>query len=176
MTSGKRIIGALAIAIALFFAFTVVLVGFRRIGAFRTAITEREDILAKRIAILANIEAQYAKFTQQEGTDAGKMLAAFVPVRKDTAEIISAIDAIGVQSGVILDEFSIGEQQSGAQAGTYRTLSLQMSLSGSYSSLRLFLENVEAYVRLLNVTSLKVTTEQSGALRFEVTADAYFLK
>jgi Tfp pilus assembly protein PilO len=175
MTSGKRIIGALAIAIALFFAFPVVLGGFQRISAFRAAVVERETLLAQRATILSNVDAQYAAYSRQSGTDVGRTLAAFVPVKKDTAEIISAIGDIAVQSGVVLEGLSVGEQKSGQQ-GSYRTLSLTMKLSGSYSSLRAFLGNVEAYVRLLNVMSLKVGTQQSGALSFEVNANAYFLK
>jgi len=176
MTSGKRIVGAFAVAIALFFAFPVVLGGFQRIGAFRTAIAERETLLEQRNATLDNVDVQFAKYSQQANADVGHILTAFVPVRKDTAEIISAIGDIAVQSGIVLEKMSVGEQQAGKQAGSYKTLTLDMNLTGSYSSLRTFLTNVETYVRLLNVDSLKVSTQPSGALSFEVIANAYFLK
>lgn len=176
MTSGKRIFGAFVIAIALFFAFPVVLGGFQRIGAFRTAVAEREDLLSQRAAILENVNRQYADYAEQSGTDVGRALAAFVPVKKDTAELISALEDIARQSGVTLEEFSIGEARGRPTTGTYETLVLSMKLHGSYGSFQTFLASMESYVRLLNVISLQLSAEDDGTLAFQLTAELYFLK
>jgi len=177
MTNSKRIFGAFTIAIALFFLWPVVFGGWAKIGALRAAVAERESILAQREKILANVRSAYSEYTQKLAQEDGKKFAALVPVRKDSAEIVSAVHAIAGDSGVQLGELRTTETKA-AGAEQYKTLSLTMDVAGSYASMRQFLASLEQYVRLLNVDTIEASVDASNEaqLRFTIRADAYFIK
>jgi Tfp pilus assembly protein PilO len=177
MSSGKRIFGAFTVAVALFFFWPAVIGGWAKVQAMRAAVAEREALLAKRTEILANVQTSYQEYQQRLGAADGTKFAAFVPVRKDAAEIVSALQDIATESGAQLGEVRTTEARTkvGEQ---YKTLTLTIDLEGSYPAMRGFLERMEQYVRLLNVQSIEVApdTQNSGALRFSITADAHFIQ
>jgi len=177
MNNSKRIFGAFTIAVALFFLWPVVFGGWAKIGALKAAVAEREQLLAQREKILATVQSSYAEYTQKLGQEDGQKFAALVPVRKDAAEIVSAMQAIATDSGVQLGEIRAADAKA-AGSEQYKTLSLTIELLGSYSSMRQFLTSLEQYVRLLNVDTIEasVDTSNESQLRFTIRADAYFIK
>ncbi len=177
MTTGKRIFGAIVIAIALFFFWPVVFGQWSTISALRDAVAERTTLLGQRTAILANVRSAYQQYQQELTGDQGLKFAAFVPVKKSQAELISAIQAIASSVGVTASDVHMAELQGAADA-TYKTLSLSIDLSGSYGGMHQFLGSLESYVRLLNVDSIDVTTDSRtpGQLKFAIKAETYFLK
>ena len=116
-------------------------------------------------------------FSTKLTADDGLKFAALVPVHKDQGELISAMQDIATGAGITLAEVHLSDAQ-GQTADQFKTMSITLDMSGSYPSLRTFLTNLEAYVRLLNVGSIEVTVDPNSAtkLRFAVRADAYFLK
>lgn len=177
MSSGKRIFGAFSVAIALFFVWPAIVGGWMRVNAMRAAVAEREEILLKREEILADVQEQYAELFRRTGTQEGQKFSAFVPVKKDAAEVVSALQGIAVESGATLLEVRTSEPRpkSGQQQ---KVLSLSIDLQGSYASLRGFLAGMEQYVRLVNVQSIEAAPDsrQPGLVRFAIEADAYFLQ
>lgn len=177
MTNSKRIFGAFTIAVALFFLWPVVVGGWAKIGALRAAVAERESILAQREKILANIRSSYTEYTQKLTDEDGQKFAALVPIKKDSAEIVSAMHTIAGDSGVQLGEIRATDAKA-ASGEQYNTLSLTIEVLGSYTSMRQFLTSLEQYVRLLNVDTIEasVDTSNESQLRFTIRADAYFIK
>jgi len=177
MMDGRKIFGAFTIAIAVFFFWPAVIGTWQEVSALRSAVAERETLLKQRQDILANINAAYAhhqtKLTQQDG----QKFSALVPVHKDTAEIISAIQDMSTEAGIVISQIRITENK---PTGTeqFKTLTLALEMKGSYASLREFLTNLEKYVRLLNVNAIAISSDPNttGKLKFSVRADAYFLK
>lgn len=177
MSSGKRIFGAFTVGIALFFVWPAVVGGWQQVNALRASVAEREQLLAQRQEILANIQTAYQEYQQRLGQEEGRKFAAFVPVRKDTAEVISALQDIATESGVQITDIRVSEA-SVVKAGQQKTLSFAISLTGSYASARAFLDRMEQYVRLMNVDSIEISADSrnSDSLRFSIRADAYFIQ
>lgn len=177
MSQGRKIFGAFVIAIALFFFWPAVLGTWQEVSVLRASVAEREQLLEKRNEILANIASEYAAYTSKIQAQDGQRFLSLVPVRKDTAELVSAIEDIATGAGITVGEMRIDESKTKVSE-QFKTLSLTLEMTGSYASLRTFLTDLEAYVRLLNVDSIEVTTDtqRPGQLKFAVRADTFFIQ
>lgn len=176
MTNGKRIFGAFTIGIALFFFWPVVIGGWQQVSAFRAAVAERQQLLDQRTTILANVQSSLQEYQQKVTQADGQKFTAIVPVHKDTAEVVSALQDIAAQSGVQLSGIRTADEKATA-ASQFQTLALTLELTGSYPSMRQFLTSLEQYARLVNVQSIEASTDStSSQLRFVIHANVYFLK
>jgi Tfp pilus assembly protein PilO len=173
----KHLFGAFIVAIALFFFWPAVVGKWQQVSALRETVAERQDLLKRRQEIFTNLAKQYQEYTAKLTQADGQKFAALVPVRKDQAEILSAMQDIAKDSGVTLNEMRISEG-TGAPSTQFKTLSISLDMGGNYRSLRSFLSDLESYVRLLNVNTIQVSedTRAAGQLKFAIKADAYFLK
>ncbi len=172
----KNIFGAFTLAIALFFFWPAVYGSWQEMLALRSGVSERQQLLDARTAILTNADREYTKYQTAISGDAGRNFIQLVPVKKNTAELISAMEDIARSSGVQLSQVQITETK-GKENEQYKTLSLSLGMSGSYPSLRSFLSSLEQYVRILNVGSIQVSADKTtGQLEYTVKADAYFIK
>lgn len=176
MTNAKRIFGALVIAAALFAFWPFVFNSWREVSALKDAIAEREALLAKRVAILANVEKEYAEYEKVTATEEGKMLTQIVPVDKQVAEVVTALTDMAQQSGGSLVEVSASEPKA-KSADAYRIVEFNTSLTASYAGMRDYLRRAEEYVRLMNVKSIEASADprSPGLLRFVILADVYFI-
>ncbi len=177
MTGGKRIFGAFAVAIALFFFWTAVVGQWQFVSALRGAVAERTDLLTQRQQILQTISDAYTEYQSKVSAADGEKFGELIPVSKDTAGLVSAMQGMAVQAGAQLGEVGIAEAKA-ATGQQYKTLALTMKLSGTYASLRQFLGAVESYVRVLAVDTIQANadTRNPGLLTFSVAARAFFLK
>ncbi|HXK36615.1 MAG TPA: type 4a pilus biogenesis protein PilO [Candidatus Paceibacterota bacterium] len=173
--SGKRIFGATTIAIALFAFWPAVIGGWQRVGALRDGVAQREDLLKQRRDILANLMKVNEEYRQQVAQEAGRNLLAIVPVKKDTAELVSALHAMAQQTGMGMNELQVTEGTSRRDA-VAQTLNIGVELTGTYSAMRAFLDAVEREVRLLNVSTISVSEDPIEGLRFSIEAEAYFIE
>jgi len=176
MIDGKKIFGAFMVAIAMFFFWPAVVGTWQQVSALRATVAERQDLLTKRQEILASVNAAYQDYTAKLNAQDGQKFAALVPIRKDQAELVSAMQDIATATGMTLNEVRLGEDS--AKSGQFKTLTLNLDMGGSYQSLRMFLTDLEQYVRLLNVDSIEVSEDARipGHLKFAIKANAYFLK
>ena len=177
MTGGKRIFGAFAIAIALFFFWPAVVGQWQVVSALRAAVAERTDLLAKRQQILGTVSTAYEEYQSKVGAADGQKFGELVPVQRDTASLLSALQDIAFRAGAQLSEVNIADTKS-TTGQQYKSLTLSMKLAGSYGALRQFLAGVESYVRVLDVDTIQATTDtrNPGQILFAVQSRAYFLK
>lgn len=177
MNNAKRIFGAFVAAVALFFVWPGIVGSWQSVQAWRTARAEREQLLTDRTKILAQVASEYQTYTTTIAGTAGQTFDSLVPVRKDTAELLSAVQDIAQNSGVQVIEFRTSENRA-KEGDAYRTLSLNMELTGAYVSMRSFLEGLEQYVRILTVDTIEVNSDARapGTLRFAIRADTYYIK
>lgn len=166
------------VAIALFFFWPAVVGKWQQVSALRQTVAERQDLLQKRQAILANVSSAYKEYQSKLSQADGAKFAALVPLRKDQAELVSALQDIANTSGVTVNEVRVTEDVAAGTSSQFKTLTLNLDLGGSYQSLRTFLTNLESYVRLLNVDTISVSQDarSPGKLQFTIKAAAYFLK
>lgn len=177
MTSGKKIFGAFMIAIVLFLAWPAMMGTWQQVSALRQTVAERENLLARRQEILASVATAYQQYTTKLTQQDGQKFSALVPVRKNQAELLSALGEIATSSGATLGELRVSETVA-KESAQFKTMGLTMDLTGSYRSLRTFLTGLEQYVRLLNVDSIQASVDPRtpGQLKFSIKANAYFLK
>lgn len=177
--NGKKIFGAFTLAAALFFFWPGVVGSWQEMRALRAALDERTVLNDERTKILANAATEYKKYKELLGSSDGRTFISLVPVKKDSAELVSAVQDMASGAGAQLIELRMQEEKN-AKESTYKSLALTIELSGSYRSLNAFLSSLEQYVRILNVTGIEASsanTDRTGdALRFTIQATAYFIK
>ncbi len=177
MFDSKKIFGAFVIGLALFFFWPAVVGSWQEIGALKDAIAQRQDLLKQRQDAFDHVKSLYAEYKSKLNAQDSQKFSSLVPVKKDSAELVSAIQAIGNDSGMTIKEVRIADVKS--TDTQFQTLNISLDLTGGYPALRAFLGELEQYVRLLNVRALAVTSDtgqSGGALNFTLRAEAYFLK
>lgn len=184
MNDTRRLIGAFVIAIALFFFWPGIVGQWRQIGALSAALTERQKIYDDRKAILDAVPTAYTEYQQELSGDKAARFAALVPVRKSTAEVLSAMQAIAQSTGVQLgnvafstpQEQGASSEEGGVSAGA-QSLDITLALTGPYAGMRQFLIGLENYIRILRVNSVIMgAAENSSDLQFTIKSTAYFLR
>jgi Tfp pilus assembly protein PilO len=173
--TGKRMFGALTIAAALFALWPAVFGGWAKVNALRDGVSEREELLSQRRTILANVAKVYEEYQAQTAQEDGRNLLAIVPVKKDSAELVSALQAMASQTGVRINELKVSEPTAAGRGEATKVLNIGVDLTGAYSAMRAFLDAMEQEMRLLNVSDITVADDPAGALRFSITAETYFI-
>ena len=162
-------------AVALFFFWPAVYGSWQEVSALRAAVAERQQLLDTRTATLSKAADEYKKL-QSALSGNGQNFLQLVPVKKNTAELVSAVQDIAANAGVQLTQVQIADAK-GKDTDPYKTLSISLEMNGTYPALRSFLGDLESYVRILNVNSIQISADaSSGQLRYVVKADTYFLK
>lgn len=175
--TARNIFGALVVGLALFSFWPFVVGKWQQVGALRQALAERETLVQERQASLNNIANELERYRSElSGADATKF-SAMVTEHRDTAGLISAIDAIATGNGVSLTGIEAADPRQAKDAAT-RTVLLTMELSGSYRAFKGFLSQLETSARLLNVTTINASEDerQPGQQNYTVTAEAYYLQ
>lgn len=174
--NAKNIFGAFTLAIALFFVWPGVFGSWQEVSALRSALSERQLLAEQRATILSKAQQEHTKYQTLLTSAAGRTFAELVPVKKDTAELVSAIHDIANASGVQVTQIQMSEAKA-QEKEQYRTLTMTIEMSGPYPGLRAFLTNLEQYVRILNVGNIQVSADQTtGQFKYAVKADTYFIK
>jgi Tfp pilus assembly protein PilO len=174
--NAKNAFGAITVAIALFFLWPGVFSSWSEMRALKAAVAEREALVIERDAILKTAADEYAKYREILQGSSATTFTSLVPAKKDTAELVSAVGAIATSAGLELTKIQILQATSARAADPYATMTLAIELSGAYTSLRTFLQDLETYIRVLNVTSIEIASDNAGALKFGVRADTYYIK
>lgn len=173
----KNYIGSGLIAIAIILFWSLAFPFYHAVSDLDIAIKEREDLLASRTAIVTNIK-ELNKEYQKRIPEITK-LSAIVPAKKSIAEVLSAVSDVSSKNGLqLISSAIIGQKTYDGDVSPYNLLSLDIALNGSYSSLTNFLKAFERSLRLVDITSLDVTSDlgDTNSLGFFVKGTAYYLK
>ncbi len=177
MNQNKNYIGAGIIAIAILLVWAMALPLYNSISDLDVAITEREDLLASRNAIITNVKNLNNEY-QKRITEIAK-LSSIVPAKKSVAEVLSAVDDVSIKNGIQLFSSSIISQRtSDTIESPYNLLSLEIGLNGSYPGLSNFLRALERNLRLVDITSVDGAAGlgNTSILNFVIKGNAYYLK
>lgn len=177
--NAKNIFGAFTVAIALFFMWPGIFNSWAEKNALKASLAEYELILAERTDILEKSKTEYAKYQSVTQGATGKNFLEVVPAKKNTAELLSATQAIATNSGILVTIIQFGEDltKSAKKSEPYETLSITVEGTGTYTALRSFLGNLESYVRILDVRSVQIGQgKQEGTLGFKIQANTYYSK
>ncbi|HZZ99209.1 MAG TPA: type 4a pilus biogenesis protein PilO [Candidatus Paceibacterota bacterium] len=175
MNPTKTYIGALLIAAAAVAFWMLALPAYDQVVSLRDALSQREEILQNRTAIVSNIKSLDKQYTEHSAEI--QRFSNIVPASKDTAELVSTIQAMASQNGLTLTGVAMGSQNGSKNKDPYQTQSMDISVTGKYLSFRSFLSNLESNLRIMDVTNLDIsqTTGDSSDLNFRIKANAYYL-
>lgn len=173
--ASKNYTGAGLAALGLF-----ILIGFgwpyyNNISSLRTAVAEKESLLTERQNTMANIAKLKSEYASR-GAEV-KKISEFIPAKKSLAEIVSGLNEIANTSGNLITDISVGKVES--NDNPYSTLSINISSSGTYYTLRQLLSNIEKNIRMMDVSVLEIGSNQSGsgsALSTKLIVNTYYLK
>ncbi|HXV26804.1 MAG TPA: type 4a pilus biogenesis protein PilO [Candidatus Paceibacterota bacterium] len=173
----RSLFGAFAIAIALFSFWPFVVGRYQQISALREAVQQRESLVQERQESLDNIASELGRYASEVTGDDVDKFSAMVPDARGTAELVSALDAMALSSGMVIAEARLAEARA-RQGDVTRTVTITLDMQGRYENFKTFLGELERSVRLLNVNTIEITEDiqRPGQQRYSVRADAYFLR
>lgn len=97
-----------------------------------------------------------------------------LPDKEDLATIITSLEAMAGENGLLLESISFAPPASPlvatSEASWWKNLSLQVSASGSYLSFKNFLQSVEKNMRLMEVKSTRLTSQEKDR-QFKINID-----
>lgn len=173
-TTSKNIFGALLAAVGFFVLLGLVWFEYGKMQDLKVAIDEREKLVVERTELAASIK----KLTDQYRSAIGdtRKFEAVIPRRQDIDEVVSALEVISQRSGIQIDDTSIIEDKAGMTQTLTRTMAINIKGKGPYEGIRTFVSNLEQNVRLIDLQSFELTTEEGSTLiTFDVKARAYFI-
>lgn len=174
--NSKNIFGAFTVAIALFFLWPGIFSSWAEKSVLQATLAGEKEVLAERTRILAKAREEYATLQNITQSASGENFSSLIPEKKDAAELVSAAQAIAAAAGLQMSKLQIVESAT-KTAEQYVAMTLVIEMSGPYSGLREFLSNLEDYVRILNVKSIKAESDQRGSGQlFTIRADTYYIK
>src|SRR3990167_1804192 len=173
--AAKNYLGAGLAALGLFIAVGFGWTYYNNVSSLRAAVLEKEETLAERQNILANI----AKLKEEYKSRAAevKKISEFIPAKKSLAEMVSGLNEIATTSGNLITDISAGKVEN--NDNPYSTLSINISSSGTYYTLRQLLANIEKNIRMMDVSVLEIGSSQGGAsnnLNAKLIVNTYYLK
>ena len=175
MSQVHAYIGAALAAIAGIFFFVLVLPAYDGVSSRRTALAERNDLITEQTATVAKL----ADLNKQYAARAGdiKQFSYVVPSGKNTADLVSMLQALVSQNGLQLTGLSMGANTVDDKA-PYYVQSIDIGMSGGYVAFRSFMEGIERNIRMIDIDSIDAApvSENSPTINFRIKAHAYFLK
>lgn len=133
--------------------------------------TVREDLLKKN-----------RSFSEEELAKLKKLL----PDSVDTVRLTMDLNGIASKHGIVIKKIDLSSNQKatdrnapvaiGLDQTAYGTLGLSFSLSASYTKFGQFLDDLEQSLRIIDISSISVSPNNSGIYDFSVSARTYWLK
>ncbi|MDD5430634.1 MAG: hypothetical protein PHP03_00155 [Candidatus Pacebacteria bacterium] len=114
--------------------------------------------------------------TKNTSASLGRLSLA-LPLKESSEDIVDQMQAIAQASGVSISSLSLNYMPvtPGTSLGIikgYGTLKVLAKISGSYDSFKNFLKSLETNIRVMDVSSLKVSS--TGSLVYDLTVNTYY--
>lgn len=144
---------------------------------YNTAIEKAREIELARTGLLA----KYNSIAAADRERLEKML----PDHSDTVRLVIDINTIAAANNITLKKITVVSGVSSASSrqdaigpreALYETIELNFGLSGSYEAFRLFLEDLERNLRLIDVVSVRFAAPETDMYDYEVKIRTYRLK
>ncbi len=171
MLNNRNTIAAIIVAIACFAFFALVLTGYDNIKAAKGFLAERQTKLDERKALVEKVAAMNAQY--EENADRIDKLDQMLPTEKHEDEIISSIQTIAAQAGLVVSEMTLSELQDPSKP--YKSSQLNILLIGQYEKFFAFLQLTEQSLRLYDIQGFNISEAMGsniapGSLLFQIKA------
>ena len=180
------------IALVVFFDIPAV----REVLNLRKTLSEQTKILGDKQEFSIKVE-KLIKNYEDNKEDAEKINCA-LPLGKEIPNLIVQFEALGAEGGMTIEQIGFssvedqatskakvvrtetGEgvvQQTGESAKNYKTMAVNLKMSGDYYAFKNFLAAVEENIRLMNIEIINFTplsSQDSQLFNFEITLKTYY--
>ena len=168
----------IAVSVAVFFLFTNPLYQETKILKQQIAVLDETFNNSKRIQEVR--DTLFAKFNAIPEMDLSR-LEKMLPDNVDNVKLILELDRIASQRGMDIKRIDV-ENSSGNTTGlgpsglNYGEIDIGLTLTGSYSSFRGFLADLEQSLRLVDITELNFRAAGFDFDQYNVTVRTYWLR
>lgn len=171
----KNYLGTALIAIGVFMLYAFSWNYFSNIQVYDTAIKESRADLIEKESALKKIRVLSDQYKDKRSSI--QKIAALIPVKKNSAELISSIEQISNATGIRISKLLISDVKSDATS-EYNEVRVELTTGGSYQSLVTLLKIFERNVRLLDVSQISISRDIQNPqiLNFKMVTSAYYLK
>lgn len=175
MNPTRNYIGALLIAVAGIMFWVLAMPAYDQINNLRAALDERSSILDSHTTILNNLNTLNKQYSENAANI--QRFSNIVPTTKNSAELVSTMQALASQNGLTLTSIALSAAQN-QDTNPYNTQPIDIGLSGSYPSFRSFLNALETNLRILDIQTIDVNpiSGNVNTLSFRIKANTYYLK
>lgn len=113
-----------------------------------------------------------------------KSIESLLPNSFDFVKLISQIDAVANKYNISIDKISSKEKsssvgdsiESAGPSEIYNSAIIGFSFVASYEKFNNFIKDLEKSLRILDIKSMKVNTQESGNYSYDVEFETYWLK
>lgn len=171
----KAYTGSILIAVAGILFWVLVLPMYDHIADARDALATRKTQIQDREKVLADIASLTKQYMSR--TNDVTRFANVVPPTKNSADLVSMIQALTSQNGLQLGTLALSDSSQQTLGAAVRTQYVTMDTSGSYLSFKSFLEALEKNIRIMDIQSIDGNPVEGSTsnIIFHIKASAYYL-
>lgn len=152
-----------------------------------SSLNDQKNKYLDSLNTVSNIENKKAelltKFNQISDTDK-KNIETVLPDSFDYVKLVSQIDAVAANYGISINSLSQKDLSpsvggSVADAGAekpYHSALISFSFVGTYDNFKGFMDGLEKSLRILDIRSVKLTSQDNGIYSYNVEFETYWLQ
>lgn len=150
------------------------------------ALNEQKQRYLSALETVSSIESKISQLRSQYESipnESKERINTILPNSFNFVRIISQIDNVASKYGISIDEISYQESyapgnsvESAQMAGPYESTVIGFSFTTSYGSFQDFIDELEKSLRVLDVRSVELDSDDKGTHTFKVELETYWLK
>ncbi len=151
------------------------------VSALQDELAKYQDVAKSAVSIVAEKDNLVNK-KNTISTDEQARLEKMLPSNIDNIRLIIEISQIAQGRNLVAKNIVLGNIQnnntgaSGQTASQYGTLSLSFAVNSSYANFLNFLSDLESNLRLVDITNITFSSNDTGFYDFNVTLNTYWLQ
>ena len=161
---------------------------YESVKELRRESKEYDDLLTKALE-LREIRQELSKRLNQIPPEDLDKLQKMLPEKVDLSQLVLDIDNLALSEGIIirdidtddLSEGSSASRRSGSSSetqGPYKVVNISFKFESTYANAKTFLDKLESSLRIMDVSSLKVSKNEKNPSRqnYEMVVRTYWLR
>ncbi len=151
------------------------------------AIMDQKQVYEDALATVATIESKKSQLEQAYASipeASKKEIETLLPKSPSSVALVSQIDTVAAKYGISIDNIISSEvSQSlpgaiadGAQPNPYQTSIIGFGFISTYENFRKFTDDLEKSLRILDVSSVRITPQTKGLYNFVIEFETYWFK
>jgi Tfp pilus assembly protein PilO len=168
----------------------------REVLNLKKTLSEQTEILGGKQEFLIKVEKLIKNY--EDNKEDAEKINYVLPSGKEIPNLIVQFEALGAEGGMTIEQIGFSSvegqatsratavrtetgggvaQQTGESAKDYKTITVNLKMSGDYYAFKNFLAAAETNIRLMNIETINFTplsSQDSQLFNFEVTLKTYY--